>query len=298
MRMSVDCLPCYLQQALRVARLHGCDENLQLTVVNEVAKLLPKMDFGVTPPENSIKVYETISQMMGCKDLYYSQKKQANREALALLPRLREEIRRSQQPLETALRLAIGGNIIDYGTSTSFSLETAFERCRTMPPVIDHLPFLIQQVEALHEGSEVLYLVDNCGEIVYDSLVMERLAYKGLRVTVAVKESPIINDALYDDAVEVGLDTFCTIISNGTTCPGTPLSRCSSQFLNIFNKADLIIAKGQGNFETLSMVDRDLFFLLTVKCPVVGQHLAELSGLDHGVLLGKGEMVVYHCGNH
>lgn len=291
--MSVDCLPCYLQQALRVARLNEFDEKMQLAVVEEVAKLLPGMDQELTPPENSIAVYETISLVSGCSDPYYAQKKQSNREALALLPRLREEVEASRRPLETAIRFAVGSNIIDYGASHSFDLEKAFERCRTVAPVIDDISSFQQQVEALEKGAEILYLADNCGEIVYDSLLMERLAYKGLHVTVAVKQSPIINDALYDDAVEVGLDTFCTVISNGTNCPGTPLGLCSVEFLEVFNRADLIISKGQGNFETLSEVDREIFFMLTVKCSVVGRHLARLGGLDHRKLPGKGEMVVY-----
>jgi len=122
---------------------------------------------------------------------------------------------------------------------------------------------------------------------------MEHLAKLGLHVTVAVKQGPIINDALYDDAVEVGLDKFCTVISNGTNCPGTPLRICSKAFINVFNKADLIISKGQGNFETLSEVNREIFFMLMVKCSVVGQHLAELTGKNYGELPGKGEMVVY-----
>ncbi len=293
MKMSVDCLPCYLKQAIRVTRLNGFAENVQLAVVEEVTKLLPEMDFELTPPENSVGVYETISLVTSCTDPYSSQKKQANREALALLPRLREEVRRSRRPLEMALRLAVGGNVIDYGATHSFDLDSAFERCRTVAPVIDNISSFIQQVDLLEKGAEVLYLADNCGEIVYDSLVMEHLAFKGFHVSVAVKQAPIINDALYEDAVEIGLDTFCTIISNGTNCPGTPLSRCSAKFIDVFNKADLIISKGQGNFETLSEVNREIFFMLTVKCPVVGRHLAELTGLDHQKLPGEGEMVVY-----
>ncbi len=98
------------------------------------------------------------------------------------------------------------------------------------------------------------------------------------KVVVAVKEKAIINDALYEDALECGLDKLCRIISNGTQCPGTPLSMCSREFQNLFQNADLIISKGQGNFETLSEVKAPVYFLLTVKCPVVGDHINQLSG--------------------
>lgn len=293
MKTYVDCLPCYLKQALRVARLSGLDETRQLTVVEEVAKLLPSLNQELAPPENSIGVYETISLVTHCADPYYSQKKQSNNEALALLPRLREEVLASRRPLEMALRLAIGGNVIDYGSDLSFNLVDAFERCRTADPVVNDISAFLDKVDSLKKGAEVLYLADNCGEIVYDSLVMERLAYKGFNITVAVKHGPIINDALYEDAVEIGLDTFCTVITNGTNCPGTPLRRCSKEFLDVFRKADLIISKGQGNFETLSEVEREIFFMLTVKCSIVGRHLAMLTGTEQNIFQGNGEMVVY-----
>jgi uncharacterized protein with ATP-grasp and redox domains len=125
--------------------------------------------------------------------------------------------------------------------------------------------------------------------------VIEQLARQRFEVTVAVKSGPIINDALIEDAQTAGLGGFADIITNGTACPGTPLEYCSEEFRHRFEQADLVISKGQGNFETLSEVDRELFFLLTVKCKMVGKHLAELSGTDC-ILPGNGEMVVYHSG--
>lgn len=292
--MSVECLPCFLQQARRVARIGGMDEQAQYHVVQEVAQLVAKMDRQLTPPENSIKVYETISRLTACADPYYSQKKQANREAMALLPELRREVSESGQPLKTALRLSLGGNLIDYGAAQSFDLEEGFKRCRTARPVIDNSAFLLEKVEQLSKGAKVLYLADNCGEIVYDSLVMEQLADAGFEVVAAVKKSPIINDATVEDALEVGLDQFCTIIDNGTCCPGTPIKDCSPEFLCHFDEAELVLSKGQGNFETLSEADREIFFLLTIKCTVVGRHLSQLAGLSEDTFSGNGEMVIYY----
>ena len=110
----------------------------------------------------------------------------------------------------------------------------------------------------------------------------------------AVKDGPIINDALREDALAAGLDRYARIISNGSRCPGTVLADCSPEFRQVFANADLIIAKGQGNFESLSEVDREIYFLLTVKCPVAARHMAQLAGMDEARLPGKGEMAVFH----
>lgn len=171
------------------------------------------------------------------------------------------------------------------------------ERVRTMGLAIDAGSQMVERACRLPAGSKVLYLADNCGEIVYDVLVLRALVDLGLEVTVAVKEGPIINDALMADAFSCGLDRYARIISNGTACPGTPLASCSTEFLEAYRGADLIISKGQGNFETLSetvaVSKADIFFLLTVKCPVVGAHLARLAGKDPAELPGLGEMVLF-----
>jgi len=294
MKMSVDCLACFLQQAQRVAQVGRMSEKVQYEVVQEVSKLTAEMDSELTPPENSIKVYETISRVTGCDDPYFSQKKQANKEAMHLLPELRREVTTSPRPLETALRLSLGGNLIDLGACQSFDLAEGFKQCRTASLVIDDLQKLLEKVECLQKKAKILYLADNCGEIVYDSLVMEHLVSRGFEVVVGVKKSPIINDATMEDAIEVGLDGFCTVIDNGTNCPGTPLERCSLEFLHHFHEADLIISKGQGNFETLSEAEREIFFLLTVKCQVVGRHLNRLTGVGLEKLPGNGEMIVFN----
>lgn len=299
MKSSVDCLSCFMDQALRVARISSTDESVHLEVARTVAALLPQMEMSLTPPENAVAVYATIARLTGCADPYLAIKKASNDQALTILPDLIREVEESELPLITALRLAIGGNIIDYGAMHSFDVEAALARARVMPLIIDASRQLYELACSLPEKSRVLYLADNCGEIVYDLLVLRCLVDLGLDVTVAVKEGPIINDALFSDAISCGLDRYARIISNGTVCPGTPLASCSSEFLAAFRGADLILSKGQGNFETLSEVvaeiDADIFFLLTIKCPVVGAHLARLSGKRLDELPGQGEMVLF-CG--
>lgn len=293
MKTAPDCLACFLQQALRVARLNDCGQEQEIEVMRGVAALLSGCDFQKSPPENAIRIYDAIAKITGCRDPYLEVKELENERALKALPGLKEEIATAAEPLLAAIGLAIAANIIDYGAAARFDVATTFARCRTMQFAVDHRQQLLTAIEALQPGSTVLYLADNCGEVVYDSLVVELLARRGLEVTVVVRGAPIINDALVADAEQAGIGPFARIISNGTACPGTPLTLCSEALRRRFAEADLVISKGQGNFETLSETDREIFFLLTVKCKVVAAHLGELLGDGRG-LVGSGELAVYH----
>jgi len=293
MKTAPDCFTCFLRQAVRVARMTGCNEKTQTTVTKGVAALLAELDVEASPPANAISIYTTIMEITGCRDPYHEVKRLENRRALQVLPALREEVAAVPEPLLAAVRFAIAANIIDYGVATRFDTVGALALSRTAPFVVDHRDTLLAAVKGLPHGGSILYLADNCGEIVYDALVVELLAQQGYAVTVAVRDAPIINDALRDDAELAGLHRFARIISNGTASPGTPLAHCCMEFRELFDSADLVISKGQGNFESLSDVSREIFFLLTVKCKVVAEHLAlRLGGEER--LKGEGEMVVYH----
>jgi len=293
-KTALECMACYLRQTLQVSRVATDVVSCQLEALKRVSELIGDMDMERTPPENSVAVYRAISEITGCADPYLEIKQQSNKQAMALLPEFQKEIADSSDPLATALRLAIGGNIIDYGAMHSFDVEAAMERCLKTPYVVDHSQILLQNLRALEKGAKVLYLADNSGEIVYDSLVIRELADMGLEVTVVVKSGPIINDALIEDAQICGIDRLAHIIENGTSCPGTPLDSCSDELLRAFDKADLIISKGQGNFETLSESGADIYFLLTIKCSVVGEHLAKISGTSQQNLSGNCELVLFH----
>ncbi len=287
-------MPCYLRQTLQVARISTTDPKLQLSALRRVAELTTDMDMERTPPENSVSVYRAIAEITGCPDPYLQVKEQSNEKALSLLPNLRREVERAEDPLALALRLAIGGNIIDYGAMHSFDIDAAMECCLSAPFAIDDSLQLLRRVRSLGAGGRVLYLADNAGEIVYDSLVMEALVRQGCEVTVVVKSGPIINDALVADAHACGLEKSVCILENGTSCPGTPLDICSPELIRAFDEADLIISKGQGNFETLSEAESEIYFLLTVKCSVVGAHLAAISERAVEDLPGSGELVLFH----
>lgn len=282
MKTALECMPCLLKQALYTARLSTSSPELQKKIIDNIAHILPDLDFSISPPQNSIRVYSEIASLSQCMDPFADLKKESNELALSLSTEARKNISLSRDPLFTAIIFSIAGNIIDYGSQQDFNAKKTIKNCLSQKLVINDYQLLKDDIK---NGNTILYLGDNSGEIVFDSLVIE---YLDNEVVFAVKESPIINDALLQDAIECGLDKKCTVISNGTNCPGTPLVDCSETFLEYFNKTDVIISKGQGNFETLSEVNRPVYFLLTVKCPIVGNHIMELSGKE----VGTGEMIL------
>ena len=296
MKTHADCLPCLLRQALQVARINNCSEAQQLHILQAVSSVIAELDVMKSPPASANLIYQKIAEITGCEDPYYEKKLESNEQAMRIVPGLRQEIRGTDHELSFAVRFAIAGNIIDYGAFETFNITAALERSRSAKLAVDHFPQFFDAIERLVKGSKILYLTDNCGEIIFDSLLIEYLHRRGFDITVAVKDGPIINDALLEDALAAGLDKYARIISNGGRFPGTELGECSQQFLDFFSGADMVIFKGQGNFESLSEVDKEGFFLLTIKCAVAAQHMAKLSGVNPDRLIGKGEMVVYYSG--
>jgi uncharacterized protein with ATP-grasp and redox domains len=182
--------------------------------------------------------------------------------------------------LETAVRLSIAGNIIDAGPNRGFDLRATVERVLSEPFGIEDLEALR---DALSRASRVLYLADNAGETVFDRLMIETI---GVPVLYAVKGGPVLNDATLEDALEAGIEGAAHIISTGSNAPGTVLEQCSMEFREVYEGAELIIAKGQANYETLSGEGPKLFFLLQAKCPVIAAHLRVPVG---SIVLKRGE---------
>ncbi len=274
MQTSPDCYPCLLRQILATARLCGVSLRQEQRIMQKAAAILASADPSLPPPLHAVSLYRLTAREAGCPDPYRSAKEQSNRAAMALLPQLRQRLAADPEPLRSAVRYAAAGNLIDYGSQYGFELDKLDRLCEEQRFAIDDFTEL---KTALERAERVLYLADNCGEIAFDRLLIEELAGRNKELWVAFKEEPVINDALVEDGRYCGLDRFATLVSNGTACPGTPLANCSAQFQELFQRADCIISKGQGNFETLSETPGPLFFLLTVKCQVVARHLVELG---------------------
>ena len=276
------CLPCFRRQAEYAAGLATPVPGLRAAILQQAERFLSGIDPAASPPVNAIGLYRLIAQLSANPDPFADLKRQGNEQALALRPHLNDLIDQGEDPLRRALLLAMAGNIIDYGAHQGFDLEGTLGHCLQRRPVIDDYDLLRRE---LARARTILYLADNCGEIVFDSLVIARLPRAA--VTLAVKEGPIINDATLEDAITCGLMRSCRVISNGAICPGTPLGQCSQEFTELFARADVVISKGQGNFETLSEEERPVYHLLTVKCPVVADHAAEVSGRAGRLAVGS-----------
>ncbi len=296
MKTHVECLPCFMRQALRVAHIIKCSEKQQFAILQAVSLVIAGLDVTKSPPANARSIYRKIAEITGCEDPYYDKKRAGNQQAKRIVHSLRQEIQGTDHELLSAVRFAIAGNIIDYGASDSFDVEAVLTESRSACFAVDHFSQFANALQNLAIGSNILYLADNCGEIFFDSLLVEYLHRRGFNITIVVKEGPIINDALLEDALDAGLDKFSRIITNGGRFPGTELAECPSRFVDLFNTANLVISKGQGNFESLSEAERDIFFLLTIKCTVAAQHMAGICGADTDRLRGKGEMAVYYSG--
>lgn len=273
MKTYLECLPCYLNQAYRAGKMATDNEEVVRKIMSNTAASIPGLDMHVSPAENGTMVYRDVFKQTGVKDPYKAIKRKHINDALSILPELELIVEQSNDPLLTAIRIAIAGNIIDLGIPDKFNLlEDVKKILKQEFGVFDYSPFK----EKLKAASSILYLGDNAGESVFDTLLIKAL---GKPVVYAVREHPIINDVTYEEAVLSGLDKVAEVVSSGTSAPGTILHLCSDEFIERFNKADLIISKGQGNYEGLSDEhDRPIFFLLKAKCDPIANDLDVKKG--------------------
>ena len=277
MKTYLDCLPCFMDQIVRVGRLLKLPEADCLAMLREFAGRFDELELEDPPPKTAIRLYDMISRYAGLKDPFKAIKKESTEKALALYPELKKRVEQSTTPLSLAAKFAVAGNVIDFGVASQFDLAAELDR------VVDDCAFGHWHEEsffkALDEAEWLLYLGDNTGETVMDRLFIETIAKEtGTPVSYVVREAPIINDAIVEDALAAGLDGCAEIVSSGCSAPGTVLDLCSPQFLNLFHNAPLIVSKGQGNYETLSGVKVPIFFFLKAKCSVVADHLGVQQG--------------------
>jgi len=271
MRTYFDCIPCMIRQSLDAVRLITEDESIHEQVLREVLRMTSMADLHQTPPEMGQKIHRLIRQLTEFDDPYREMKKRFNTFALILYPKLKRIVAESLEPLETAVRLAIAGNIIDLGVKSSLKMLDVDKTIEEVLKVELDMSIFVDFKKEASTAKSILYLADNAGEIVFDRILIEQLGPE--RIKFAVKGGPVINDATMEDVEETGLTDFVRVISNGDDAPGTILRFCTEEFRRCFNEADLIIAKGQGNYESLSEVDKNIFFLLKAKCPVIANHL-------------------------
>jgi uncharacterized protein with ATP-grasp and redox domains len=276
MRTYLDCYPCFLRQALSAARRAGADEDQQRLILQRTCAELQTLPERATPPQMAERIHRLVRAEVDHSDPYLAAKQEATRAALERYPVLREHVRTADEPLDAAIRISIAGNIIDFGIFETYDLDATVDRVLTQPFAIDDRPRLRA---ALADAREVLFLADNAGETVFDRVLIEALDRP---VCYVVKGSPVINDATREDAQAAGIDAIAEVMDNGSDAVGTLVERCSTAFRARLAAADLVIAKGQANYESLSSgpppCGAPIFFLLQAKCSVIAAELGVATG--------------------
>lgn len=272
MKTFYDCIPCFIKQTLDVSRLSSPgDDVVHGEIIKAVLKEITNIDMATAPPVVARDCHRIIKKLSGTMDPYKAVKDQFNNEAMSLYSDLKAYIENAEDKFYMAVKIAIAGNIIDFGHRSirdDLKLADSVREVIAQDPVINHTSYLKDQID---KAGKILYIADNAGEIVFDKVFIEYIMPKN--IIFAVRKYPIINDANYEDAKAVGITDLVKVIDNGTDVPGTYLTDCSEEFKEAFYSADLIISKGQGNYETLSDVDQNIVFLLRAKCACVADDI-------------------------
>jgi damage-control phosphatase, subfamily I len=273
MKAYLECIPCILNQTAGLLKKTDLNEAEQELIYKEAMKLLSEQDVARnTPPALTQVVHDYLKQVLNKEDLYLEEKRVCNEEALKLYPAAEKIYQESAHKLTTALKLAVAGNLIDYGALSSFNVNDILDD-------LMHRPFAINDskelLALLKQPAKLLYIGDNAGEIVFDKILVREFLDFGHEVIFAVKSKPILNDVLMAEAKMVSMTSLTKVIESGSTTAGTLLEEASPEFSAALDWADIILAKGQGNLETLSEEEfsKPLFYLLLSKCPHISKDL-------------------------
>ncbi len=268
MEIFLDCLPCFLRQVLEASRLVTEDKDIQEKIIKETIKLISDYPNYRYSPEIGRAMHQIVKKHTGVNDPYKHIKSESINKALKIYPSLKYFLYKKPERLYWGLKIAATGNNIDSAIYSDINISKCIENELEK----DFSICDIEKLESkLKRAKKLLIIGDNAGETIFDRVLVEE--FLNLDITYAVRSEPIINDATIEDARASGLDHCTRLISTGCNAPGLIIDECSEEFLKIFSDADIVISKGQGNYETLSDNTRNIFFLLKAKCPVISNKL-------------------------
>lgn len=269
MKRELDCVACVVQQVLNTARIATSDEKKHEQVLREVMRYLHKADWNVTPAALSTKAYAIVHKITGNPDPYRAIKEKQNKLALKLLPEIKRLLERSKDRLHTAAKLAVVGNIIDCGQGRIPDVIAELRADMKLPMAIDDFADFRR---AFMRAKRIFYACDNAGEIVFDKVFMQEMKRErpDIELIACVRGSPILNDATLKDAHSVRLTEVAQVIDTGIAAIGMPLPLLPNRVRRLIDSSDIIISKGQGNFETLDEItDGRVYFILRAKCTLI-----------------------------
>ncbi|MGE4453306.1 MAG: DUF89 domain-containing protein [Sphaerochaeta sp.] len=281
MNTTLDCLPCFFKQVLSAGKLLHLSPALIKEIMDEIGSELKRFPLDMPPPAMAYHMQRMFAEKSGKEDPYLAIKDMSNRHALAVIDELREMVRTSESPLKRVVRLACAGNIIDFGAfpegvDVHAEIQKILNQRDLLEQAKDSSLFEFNTfMTSLGNAKRVLYIADNAGEIVFDRVLLETIAeeYPHLELYFVTRGKPILNDVLLKDAYDCGLDSVATIVSSGSSTPGLILSEADPAFLDLYKTADMIISKGQGNYEALSQEEGPIFFLFIIKCEVIRREI-------------------------
>lgn len=271
MRLKPDCIPCFFKQASIVSNILKIDETKKLELFKGISDVLAKkIEPNITPARLASYVHGFIREFLKVEDPFYDLKRLSNERMMSFYNDFLNIIRSSKDHLKTAVILSTVGNLIDYSLFSKVELDEIKNKIETFSPAIFDYESLRDD---LTKAEKVLFITDNAGEIVLDKPLIELMYKKGKKIIVVAKEKPILNDATVLDINFVGINRFAKVIGIGNGDVGTPFPSGNKIFDKAIETADVIISKGQANFETLYDLKRSIYFLFIVKCSAVASFL-------------------------
>jgi uncharacterized protein with ATP-grasp and redox domains len=276
MNAFAECIPCLLKVALTTARATGCDEAGRMNAVRIALNVLERTNLNQPPPMIAAEFLAKINKALGTLDPFLEIKRESNQVAMRICDEFAKDFfmnaDNDSDRLLRAVRVSIAGNIIDFAIPGGAGWEDKIiDLIHTQFDILE----LAELEKALEVSNSVLFLADNAGEIVFDRYLLQEVSGRVKNIKVAVKAGPALNDALLEDAKTAGLDNIpgVEIITTGAAKMGVDLESSSHEFLETFSGAELIIAKGQANFECLAEQDKNIFFLTLIKCRALAEPL-------------------------
>jgi uncharacterized protein with ATP-grasp and redox domains len=278
MKIEKECLDCIYNQSTRVSDFLKVTPT-QAKYISQIAKQhIKNFDHSSTPPHNATPMYEDIAKYLNVDDIYADMKDEASQSAQKFVHTCKENISKSNDALEGAIKTAIAGNVIDLAAEVMFDLDDEIKNIFKTPFAIDDFESL---KEKLTQTKTLVYLADNAGEEVFDKLCIETIKtiFPSIKVYYFVRGKAIINDLTVEHANKSGLQEVAKIVNSGVPTPGYAIDLADKKAHEIFKSADCIISKGMGNYECLGEEkDFPIYFLLKVKCQVVARAIGANLG--------------------
>lgn len=271
-RLNSQCIICLLDKYLKNIP-DSIDEKTKIQYMQKVLSIISEADKSMSAPELTEKILTVQKELLGSITDYSAIKSYFNSLVMSVEGEIEKKINSSTDKFKTALLYAMSGNFIDFGAMESVDESRLFEILDNA----ENIEISKTEVENLRQeimkAKNLVYLTDNCGEIVPDKLFIKTIKDLNpqIQVDVIVRGQDVLNDCTIEDAKEIDMYSVADVISNGTAVAGTCLNRISIEAKNLIDTADIIISKGQGNFETLHHCGKNIYYLFLCKCKMFAE---------------------------